>query len=725
MTGRPRSARLWLTGIALLAGIASGCRQPPVEEVAGSDLISLLELATVHRETTGIDPDAAEDRVYLQDGWTPPEVPGVTWGVGRRSVARFFLVSVRDLPIVLRGVGEASADGERQTVQVKVNGQSIEGLVLGPELEDYRVDVPSAALVAGWNRLELRYGHWRPGRSVERLAARWEEIRFGDGRPPPAPRAEPGSAALHLPFGTQLEYYLRLAESSRLEIEELAFEDGEEAHLEVLIEPEGGDLTALETLLPGRDLGVDLGASASGVSRLILRSVSPGATGGLNLRRPRIEPPTPAAKRASRPNVIVYLVDALRADRVGAYGHTGSLTPNLDAFAAEALVFREAIAQSSWTKPTVASLFTGLLPPAHGVLRREEALSPQALTLAEVLRAAGYRTIAFSSNPFVSRSFGLDQGFLRFDSLGSGPPGSPHAFSDTINEEVFRWLDEQSAEPFLLYVHTMDPHAPYTPPRPDGSLGGGEEAKAAWQLGLPTDTQPSAVLACREQYPMLDEARRRMIRRYDEEVAFNDASFGRFVAALRARGLYEDSVIVVLSDHGESFWEHRDWRHENNLYSQVIRIPLMIRPPGGVARPPVDELAQQIDVLPTILELLDLPAPAAAQGRSLLATDGESPPRVGFSYLECVSRRRLAAVLAGPWKLIRGIDSDGELERVELYHRRRDPGELTDVSAAEPEVVQRLLRLLEAREAERPLAPRQVEVGEELEETLRALGYVG
>ena len=697
-----------VAGLLLACG---GGSHGPVADAG--DLVSRLDLATVRHETRLIDLGTAPARDFLDDGWSWEEAAGgdAVWGVGKGSVVRFFLAAPRDLSITLRGAGEPSPAGEAQRVRVEINGGRAARFDLGPEPREHELRVPAERLTAGWNRLELRYRHWLPGQGSSRRAARWDWLRFGEGEGSVPPvRADTAAGTLFLPFGTQVEYLVRLADGAGLRIAELASPDGEKAVLEVLLEPEGADLTEVARLSPGRDLRIELGAGA-GVARLVLRSVGDGPAAGLTLRRPRLDPVANPDGRDEppRPNVFVYLIDALRADHVGAYGYDAATTPNIDRFAAEALRFEDAIAQSSWTKPTVASLFTGMLPPSHGVLLREHALPERATTLAEVLLAAGYRTAGFSTNPFVSRSFGLDQGFLDFTYLDAEREGVRRAFSDRVNGEVFRWLDERPDRPFFLYVHTIDPHAPYTPPRADGSLGGGEA--------------PPPVPACREQQPLSEAARRDLVARYDEEIAFNDASFGRFVAELRRRDLYDDSVIVLLSDHGEAFWEHRGWRHENFLYSEVLDIPLIVKPPRGAARAATDGLAQQVDVLPTLLDLLRLPVPGAVQGRSLLA-GGDSSPRAGFAFLECPSGKRLAAVLAGPWKLIRTLAPDGSVSAIELYHRRRDPAELRDQAADQPEVVRRLLTLLDAQEATRTLEQVRVEVGGDLEESLRALGYV-
>ena len=707
-----------MTAIAALACLLPACREPSPEDAAAHDLVALMDLARERRETTLIDLGTPAAREFLEEGWSWDEAEETTfvWGVGWRSRVRFLLTAARDLPVVLRGAAPVGPSGEPQRVGVTVNGHQLGKLRLGPSFEEHRLAVPGSALRAGWNRLELRYAYRSAGPKIRQFAARWDLIRFGEGATAgERVRADPGARTLFLPFGTELEYYLRLPASSSLVLAELAaIGAADEAVLEVLLEPEGGAEAALTTLRPGHDLRVELGDTAPGVARLTLRAVAGGQAGGLTLRRPRIDPAIggDAGPRQPRPNVVVYLIDALRADRVGAYGGAAGMTPNIDELAAEALVYRDAIAQSSWTKPAVTSLFTGLLPSAHGVLLREHALSSRATTLAEVLLAAGYRTAAFSTNPFVSRAFGLDQGFVDFVYLDVGRTGTHHAFSDRVNDEVLSWLDAHGAEPFFLYVHTVDPHAPYTPPRADGSLVRGEE--------------PVPVPSCREQQPLAEDTRREMVARYDEEVAFNDASFGRLMEELRRRELYDDSLVVLLSDHGEAFWEHRGWRHENFLYSEVIDIPLIVKPPRGEDREATAGLAQQIDVLPTVLDSLRLPVPRPVQGRSLLrgAREAAPAPRPGFADLQCPSGRRLEAVLAGPWKLIRTVDRQGTVQRLELYHRGRDPGETSDAAADEAVVVERLLRLLDARARRQALTPDRAEVDAELQETLGALGYV-
>ena len=713
-----RPARALAVALAVLAGLGEGCRRPPGRQAERAyDLVALLDLATIRRETRRVDLGGAEARQFLEQGWSwdEPGEPSLAWSVGPRSTLRFFLTAARDLPVTLRVAAPASPTGEPQRVRLSVNGRRVDRLELSEELTEHRLTLPSAALTPGWNRLELRHAHWAPGPRIRQLAARWDWIELGQAAAPvAAPLAEPAGPSLRLPWGTQLEYYLRLPDAARLEIDEISVEEGEFGLLEVLIEAGGGDAVQLVSWPPGADLRAALAPPGAGVARLVLRAIGPGGgPGSMTLRRPRVRPLPEAVALATsspRPNVVVYLVDALRADRVGPRGGAESLTPNIDRLAEDGLSFAEAIAQSSWTKPAVASLFTGLLPPAHGVALREHALPARATTMAEALRAAGYMTAAFSTNPWVSRSFGLDQGFLDFVYLDAGRPGTHHAFSDEVNEEVFGWLDGASDRPFFLYVHTVDPHAPYTPPRPDGSLGGGED--------------PAPVPSCREQRPLSEDARRDLVERYDDEVAFNDRSFGRLTEELRRRGLYDDSLIVLLSDHGEAFWEHRGWQHENFLYAEVLDIPLIVKPPRGVAVRAAPGLAQQIDVLPTILDLLRLPALGGVQGRSLVAQEDRSAARPGYAELQCPSGKRLAAVLAGPWKLIRTTAPGGAESRVELYHRRRDPGELRDEAEANPQVVGRLLALLEAQERVRAGGAATAEVGDDLAEALRALGYV-
>ena len=439
------------------------------------------------------------------------------------------------------------------------------------------------------------------------------------------------------------------------------------------------------------------------VSAVALASALAGCGGGA---------PVDAAVR--RPNIVLYIVDTVRADRLGVYGYGKPTSPRLDAFAAGAVLFENAYAQSSWTRPAVASLFTGLLPPAHRTVGRRSVLPEDATTLAEILAAHGYEGMGLVRNPNVGRAFGFAQGFTRFRS-------EDRERDETMLDRVRLWLDERQgvAEPFFLFLHAIDPHGPYDPAPEFEEMfeAGGAPAHyrtVRYLLGLNRgDVEPE---------PETADA---LSRLYDAEVAQNDRAFGELLDELEARGLVEDTAVIYLSDHGEEFAEHGRWEHGLSLYEEVLRVPLVMRLPGVPPRR-VEEPAQHVDVLPTLLAYLGIEAPPT-DGRDLLAARrrGDAPLDV-YTHLD-VDGHRAASVIRGRFKLVLP-QSPSQGTAPMLFDLDADPGELTDLAADRPDVVERMLALL----AERNLAGEVVsaeeieddQIDEDVRRRLRALGYV-
>jgi len=426
----------------------------------------------------------------------------------------------------------------------------------------------------------------------------------------------------------------------------------------------------------------------------------------------------PASVRTPRrPHVFIYLVDTLRVDHLGCYGYRKPVSPHIDAFAREASVFR-GVAPSSWTKASVASLFTGLSPIAHGAQDRGDTLTSDATTLAELLGAAGYRTYALYANTWVSEAFGLDQGFGERRLL-IGP-------SDRLNRALFGWLGNTRRDDRLfVYVHTIDPHAPYAPaagfrarfaaaPRPL------ERASITWLEDLATRGRRGEAIPA----SLVEE----ITALYDAEIAFNDLQFGLFVEELKRRSLYDDSLILFTSDHGEEFFEHGGVSHGQTLYAEVLDIPIIIKWPRGAAAPAGSRgsPARLIDVLPTILDCLGLPRPSGVEGRSLLKPPPGNGPAGGgrvFSYLD-LDTRQVQSVTEGAWKLIRRGAEDETQPTLELYDLER--GERADLRQRHPVMAAYLLSQLEneaARHPRRPPPPQAV-LSDEVTEEVRALGYL-
>ncbi len=435
--------------------------------------------------------------------------------------------------------------------------------------------------------------------------------------------------------------------------------------------------------------------------------------------------PTDSRPPGPRPDLVVYLVDTLRADHLGCYGYEREVSPRIDAFAREATLFEDAIAQSSWTRASVASLFTGLLPTEHGANRRRQPLAPEAETVAELLRDAGYGTAAFVTNPNAGAEFGFDQGFDHF-AYREGESAAE------LTREVVAWLDARSAAgdeaPLFLYVHTLDPHSPYDPPP-------AERRRWAPDVPTPGPNRPNRWIdEARGGRVDLDLLVSRMIDLYDAEIAANDAAFGELVDALRARGRYDDTLLALVSDHGEEFFEHRSFEHGKGVFEEVLRVPTIVRwgaagPVGRVAEP-----VQHVDLFHTLLEAarVEPQAGLAARSgaRSLLAIaregtgGGGSAPRRLFSYLHLDGRPR-ASLREERMKLM--VARDGErVIRPRLFDLDADPGEVENLANRFRSHVERmrepLLRFLALERHGLRGAP--VELDEDLQKRLEALGYL-
>jgi arylsulfatase A-like enzyme len=433
------------------------------------------------------------------------------------------------------------------------------------------------------------------------------------------------------------------------------------------------------------------------------------------------EAPAPALPGV-RPNLVVYLIDTLRADHLGSYGYPKPTSPEIDELARSAVRFVEARAQSSWTKPAVATILTGLYPVQHGAERRSKGLDPSLVTLAERLATAGYQTAFFGTNPTVTQKFGFDQGFDEFNYVARKVGRRRRSVdSHTIHREIVAWLDRRDAsKPFFLFVHTLDPHDAYRPDEP-------------WRSRFAPGVDVEAACCVRDQQVsgLTGEAALRRAEEsralYDGEIAQNDAAFGLLVDELERRGLADGSAIVLTSDHGEEFFDHGGWGHASTLYEEVLRVPFILRLPRGARGG--TELAgplDQIDVAPTLLALAGLDASGMPGASWLPALDGgDAPDAESLAWLAHPSFS-ISAAAGGGWKWI-GFTSPVPPGRPaeELFRLAADPLERENLLAREPGRA-RWLAARSASVAERagPAVAPEVEIDAELDRELRALGYI-
>lgn len=441
------------------------------------------------------------------------------------------------------------------------------------------------------------------------------------------------------------------------------------------------------------------------------------------------------APKPITPPVVMIMIDTLRADYLGAYGFQGDISPNIDGLARQGVVFERCFSQSPWTKPSVATLLTGLYPSVHKVYTEEgkfhgraiegratDALSKDATTLAEVLASRGYTNAAFVANPWIRAAHGFDQGFSRFDTEGA----DNDQLATVLVDRAKRWLDErQPGEPFFLYVHLMDVHAPYDAPQEDfeavrrsPSLGSSQPLQGELLARIPPYMKLPAWTKTEEGKDVLGWR-----GHYAAGVRFTDRAIGDLLAHLRLLGVFDSSLVIVTSDHGEELNDHGRWDHGYRVYDHQIHVPLVVRyPQGAAAGTRVKSVSRLVDVMPTVLATVGAPIPSLLQGSDLTPLlRGEDEQRI--SVTEAVKwAPDLRAVRSTTHKLVYTPLAS------QLFDFTKDPRELSDVSAEQSATAARLKQQLDAyattNRAHPGLTATQAEVPEDVQERLRSLGYM-
>ena len=381
-------------------------------------------------------------------------------------------------------------------------------------------------------------------------------------------------------------------------------------------------------------------------------------------------------------NVVVVLLDAVATDHLAFYGYDRATTPHLAEIAAEGWTFTDVTAQAPYTIASVASLMTGEAVDLHGVTEAGEVASEELPMLAERFRAAGYRTAAFSANAHVQRGFGFGRGFDTFERYR--PDLSLHHEVPRDQRDAVQAFFASAAEdptPFFAYVHLLPPHAPYDPPEPARSAFAGEWIGTAFDRagGLP-NLMP---LSHGARTP--DATERQAIEDlYDASLLHVDGVVRNLDLALDELGLADDTLVVVLSDHGEAFGQHGLWQHARTVYDEMVRVPLVMRLPTDAAWPAsgvVDEPVALSDLAPTLMELCDLGGRAPASSTSLvpLLAGAPSVERAHPILTRTAGPGEHVAIRFGDFKLIHETRSGGPWH---LFDLAADPGEQHPIHSA-------------------------------------------
>jgi len=439
---------------------------------------------------------------------------------------------------------------------------------------------------------------------------------------------------------------------------------------------------------------------------------------------------------AEGPNVFILLLDALRSDHLGCYGYERKTSSRIDRLAAEGVLFKNAYAPSSWTLPSTGSMLTSLYPREHGAANSTRGISQMAVTLAERMHRAGYDTAAFSANYcFVTAERGFDRGFDHFElfvnessTVSAGVLNRTRklperygtvvkAAAEQLNLAALKWLDERenTSRPVFMYLHYMDPHNPYEPPKPfdtlfDPDYTGTVDGKSIFDA------------IHKRAFEVTDRDKQHVVALYDGEIVYADSQISNLLDELEKRELLQDALVIITADHGEELFERGDIGHGPTLYEEVLRVPLIMwqkqpEQPGAT----VDSCVTLLDIVPTVLNVCGIQSKGALRGKPLLPPAEEVGSNTVWAEVDedILYTAHKRSLIEGNWKIITSGSSR------ELYDLSTDPHEKNDLSAARKELVESLARKVAefSRKLERRASP-VIDLDDEKLKELESLGYV-
>jgi arylsulfatase A-like enzyme len=760
--------RLWVTATIVVAcstvSGCGGCGDGQSGEAGGEtaalpdafgdrrvhfDLVGHVHLADVDHRGTFIDfgtPARAKYTVgQWRTGWVDDRTEGDVTFSHVEDTGRFFFDLGEAGPVTFRF--RVKPIGSRNlSLFVNGNQQELVRLEEGDEFRDYDVTVPADHVNVGENYVLMRFGGTRQvdGRDV---AVAVDSIRIVEGDAIPAAEYEApvyGSLVREVVVGgdarravavrrpTALSWYLQVPRGGSLGFGVgAAGESPAEAEVEAVVTPEGG---AAERVFSADvsdewlDEVVSLERWAGQIVRVDLRVTGEGeGLVGWSAASILVEPPEEREEQAPATNVVVLLIDTTRASKLRAFNSESRVqTPVLDRVARDGAVFTRAQSPENWTKPACASILTGLFPATHGTKTSEARLPDGALMLSEHLDANGFSTASFIANGYVSDRFGFDQGWDHYTNYIREGKNSD---ASNVLTEAGDWIEQHKDERFFVYVQTIDPHVPYDPPDEYLRMYDDREYTGQVRARMTPDLLERAK---RDEITFDPSDVRRLEALHDGEITQHDFELGRFIERLRAFGVWEDTLFVVTSDHGEEFDEHGSWGHGHSLYQELLNVPLVFHLPGRVpAGVRVGDAVSTVSIPRTVLAYADVDPLPADEGVDLRPfMRGAQPVMPSVAFSDFLDDRRV--IVAGDWKLVlNGINAT-------FFDLANDPGEQREVQRAEHRVAVRYLRImigqfLGATDRSRWLDAEQgrgtrfetenAQMDDTIRDQLRALGY--
>jgi len=660
---------LVITTFAVAAGCSRGGSKP--DPFAGlethSDLTALRHLAEVNDGGWYVDFGTPAQSKYTvgdwRSGWVGKGVDGDTTyaHVGMRG--RVYFEADRPAPLVARI--RLRAHGT-QALTPYLNNKQLKSIHLGKGdgFVDYDIDLPEENVQAGENYLLVTFGGTVPidGQDVSvAVDSIWIRKQSESSKTARAPAYD--SLLANVRLGDEERQAIALSRESTLRYHVLVPANGSlgfgvgvegegDAPFSIAVTADGQPTTQLFTGMASgawTDHKVDLSRFAGETVRVDLSAEGQG-TGRLAWNSPRIlVPPVPERKLEPAKNVVVVVIDTLRADKLRPFNpQTRVKTPAIDQFASDGAVFELAQAPENWTKPSVASILTGLHPQTHQQKTGDAALPSSAELLSEHLQGEGFATGGFIANGYVSDRFGFDQGW---DDYTNYIREEKSTEAKDVFDDAGNWIEAHKDGRFFAYIQTIDPHVPYDPP--GKYLQMYDPSEYAGQI-RPRMTGDLLEKAKRNPPQVVFDARdkRQLEALHDGEITKHDHFFGAFLERLSALGLANDTLIVVTSDHGEEFDDHGSWGHGHSVYQELLHVPLMFRLPNRVpAGTKVGEAVSTLDISATVTDLLGVPAMAHNEGHALVGLMlGEAPSQPAVAFSDFQDDRRV--ITTGRWKLI-------------------------------------------------------------------------
>jgi hypothetical protein len=573
----------------------------------------------------------------------------------------------------------------KQRLSVFVNEKPVATLDVEQGFRSYDVAVPAATLTAGDNRIRLTFRATGVIAGGKRAAAAIAAIEIGAPRSasPAAPSAltpsevELGGVrrrALAMPEDSRLSFYLQVPAQAKL-----ALAYGSRAPSAAVAVRVARDGAALTELFEGPSSGRwtegawDLAPFAGQAVRLDLCAHG----GGVDWAEPRVvvRSAVPAAASARKfDHIYVWMIDTFRADKMHAYNpKTNVLTPNYDAFAADAARFAWAQVPGTWSLPSQASMLTGVYPRVHKATVHESKISRDVPFVAEQFKKAGFRTAMFSANGYVSPKWGFDRGWDENRNLiRENLPNN----AEYLWGIAKKWIMPGKAKSQFVYLAVIEPHVIYNP-RKEFLLKYWNKPYKGPIKPVLTGIQLGKIKKGTLKVNDTDKAYLEAL--HNAEITQSDTAFGAFIQDLKMAGLYDTSAVIVISDHGDEFWDHGDCGHAQGAHQELVHVPFIIRAPGLL--PPgrvIDSDVEAMDLSPTLLELAGLPIPDSMQGRSLIPLaldDLAGSSAAGLTQNETMAR----GLKSGRYRLIHS-----GVARMELYDELDDPREQREISGQRP-----------------------------------------